>query len=328
MKKLAIILLTPILVFSCAEDRKFPEVQNINTFPNTDFVEHLNVPITQDKNQVYCVTLTYAWHELEKELGKITVDSCENLKALNDFTGYQNSLLPEEVDNDVQVQGSQIIATSKFNKSLPFETEFEKDNYKLKFDNQAVQSFGTSEETKTFEVLYYENKESFAVRLLPKDKKHQITLYTSSDVKGNSLQELLTTFQTKETKHKEIETTEDNYWRYTFLEHSDVLSIPALQFNLEKNYTEMLGCTIQNGNYFVEKMYQRTALILDEKGAEVESEAVVAVTETATMPIENEMEPKHLIFNKPFLITFQRTDTNQPYLVAWIYNTDFMTLKK
>ncbi len=113
-------------------------------------------------------------------------------------------------------------------------------------------------------VLYYETPSSYAVRLLPKDKNHEITLYTGEVIGRKSLQDLITSFEEKAKLHGCVNVTERNYWRCNFVENADVLSIPVLKFNLEKNYPDMLGCTIQNGGYFVTKMYQRTALILDE----------------------------------------------------------------
>ena len=72
----------------------------------------------------------------------------------------------------------------------------------------------------------------------------------------------------------------------------------------------------------IELAWQRTAFILDESGAEIESEA-----EAATEAIEEEYEkpkPKKMIFDKPFLILLKRTDAKNPYFGLWITNTELM----
>jgi len=122
-----------------------------------------------------------------------------------------------------------------------------------------------------------------------------------------------------------FEKTENNYWKYS-IEDEDILSIPVINFNLEKNYESLEGNQLRSkdSKYHIETAYQRIALILDEKGAKVESEAEFAV---ATEEIEELPTPKRLILDRPFLLVFKRTDTDNPYLVAWMNNNELMIKK-
>ena len=77
--------------------------------------------------------------------------------------------------------------------------------------------------------------------------------------------------------------------------------------------------------YEIVVAYQRTALLLDEAGAEIESEAYMA-TEAAEAPPENveEPQPKRLVFDRPFLLVMKRKEAEHSYFVAWIVNEELM----
>jgi len=74
-----------------------------------------------------------------------------------------------------------------------------------------------------------------------------------------------------------------------------------LNFNIETNYSTLEGNRFNSykQNFQIERVWQRTAFILDESGAEIESEAEIEVA------VEEEYEkqkPKKMVFDKPFLI--------------------------
>ena len=68
---------------------------------------------------------------------------------------------------------------------------------------------------------------------------------------------------------------------------------------------------------------QRTAFVLNEKGAEVESETIMAVTDSTSAVMERP-QPKNLIFDKPFLILLKRTDSKNPYFAMFVANNELM----
>ncbi len=102
--------------------------------------------------------------------------------------------------------------------------------------------------------------------------------------------------------------------------------IPKFNFNIETNYSKLEGAYFNANNriFQVEYAKQRTAFLLDESGAEIESEAEIEVTSEA---IEEELEkpkPKKMIFNIPFLILLKRTDAKNPYFGLWTTNSELM----
>lgn len=114
-------------------------------------------------------------------------------------------------------------------------------------------------------------------------------------------------------------------WKLLFLE-SDLLNIPVVEFNLDKNFDNLIGnrFSADTDTFQIDKAYQRIGLRLDEEGAEVESVVEYGVaTEEAPAQIEKPT-PKHLIFDSPFLLVMKRVDSANPYLVVWIENTELL----
>ena len=116
-------------------------------------------------------------------------------------------------------------------------------------------------------------------------------------------------------------------WKLDF-KAEDVFEIPILEFNLESDVTDLVGQRILSSLYDtleISKAIQRTALIFDEEGAEVESVAVISSKSIALIP--NEPKPKQLLFDKPYLIVFKKKSETNPYLMIWIDNSELMKKK-
>ncbi|MGV3540031.1 MAG: hypothetical protein ACO1OQ_09480 [Rufibacter sp.] len=332
MKKLLLQLLLLLLLASCTQKSDIPAVEVLKSSSRTDFVPTLEQKIDRSKNQIYCSTLLYAWNEIRKETGgEIQIGKeFKLLRSLNQSQLFQNTLAEEEINNSISFEDYTIKASSEFSKALPFEIPFEENNHSLTFAGKRVESFGFNgvgpEKRTQVEILYYKNDQEFAIKLFPKESQHEIFLYTSPKVKGQSLQGLVSAFQKVSRRESAAQKKDESMWRYYFADE-DVLSIPVLSFNLKKEYTSLVGNTVlmRDTAYTIEKASQRIALVLNHKGAKVESEAVFEAA--ATEAAEELPKPKRIIFDKPFLLVFQRKDAANPYLVAWIANTELMVKK-
>lgn len=78
-------------------------------------------------------------------------------------------------------------------------------------------------------------------------------------------------------------------------------------------------------DWLVEMAYQRTAFLLNENGAEVESE--VAMDAEGGEDLETEEEkplPKAMIFDKPFLVFLKRNDSQYPYFAMLVANSEVL----
>lgn len=334
MKRQITIILTLILttIFSCKNDRKFPEVKKLSEFKNTQFVPSLEHKISNDKNSVYCATLLFAWDEIRKQINSpLTIsDEYSDLKLLNNSTSFKNVLKSNEFKVSGEIDGDLIKTRAEFNNSLPFELKLQSFTNKLTFDGQKVSSFGVNgydnyEQLNTVKIIYYKNDNNFIIKLLPKDKEHEIILFKTeqtfkSIAEMNSEIEKLTEIGKTEKKNEKIS------WKYYYNEE-DIVVIPKFNFNIETNYNTLEGnkFNANNQKFQIERAWQRTAFILDESGAEIESEAGI---EVATEAMEEEYEkpkPKKMVFDKAFLILLKRTDAKNPYFGLWTTNTELMT---
>jgi hypothetical protein len=334
MKKQTAIILTIILtsLFCCKNDRKFTEVKKLSEYKNTQFIPTLEHEISKDKNSVYCATLLFAWDEIRKRINSplIISDEYSDLKLLNKSNSFEIVLKSNEYKVSGEVDGDLISARAEFNKSLPFELKLQSFKNKLTFDGQKVSSFGVNgydnyEQLNIVKIIYYKNDDNFIIKLLPKDKEHEIILF-KTDQSFKSIAEMtseikkLTEIGMTEKKNEKIN------WKYYYNEE-DIVVIPKFNFNIETNYTTLEGSSFKSKkqDFQIEKAWQRTAFILDESGAEIESEAEITV---AVEEIEEEYEkpkPKKMILDKPFLILLKRTDSKNPYFGLWTTNTELMT---
>jgi hypothetical protein len=105
---------------------------------------------------------------------------------------------------------------------------------------------------------------------------------------------------------------------------ADVLLVPNVFFKLDHRFTELEGFdkivlnAIGRGLY-VREAFQMLDFRLDRSGAELESEAAIAVK------CEGRPPP---IFNRPFLIVMRKrgssTRPGHPFFVMWVDNAELL----
>ena len=325
MKKLRTRFLVVMVLISCS-DRKLPKVKSLSELSKTNFMISPKDSLKNGSNGIYCTTLGYAWAEIEKALHHdIQIeDSVYYLKQLQNSSAYTNSLTESEISTGYEIQGDIVKATAEFKKSLSFETRFNRNCSPLIFGEEEVESFGLKyyerDIAKQVDVLFYESDEEFAIRLNPEEEEHEILLYMPKSKAFKNLEECNNKLNQKIEKHQAIIKTEKNAWFYEY-NNIDELSIPIFEFNLETKFSRLENKYFKTSQslFQVAEAYQRIGLLLDEKGAEIESEAGIAVEAACEAPDELiEPTPKRLIFDKPFLIQFKRRGVKNPYLIIWV----------
>lgn len=332
MKPLSIILLISTLatIWGCKEDRKFPEPTNLSEFKKTEFLPTLEHQLSKDKNSIYAATLLFAWEEIRKNIEQpLNINkSFTDLTLLQNSKSFMNSLHPGEFSASGEVNGNVVRASAVFSKSLPFELNLNSFSKQLTFEGKKVASFGQVghdyQTSGIIQILYYKDDDNFIIKLSPKDKEHEIILF-KSDNTFKSMSEILPFIINKiEVGKKERVSKKSAY----LLNDEDEVVIPKFKFNIDHNYTTIEGNTFSSANqeYTIETIYQRTAFILDESGAEVESESEVALEEleeNGSKPV-----PKKMIFDKPFFLMLKRTDAKNPYFALWVNNAELMQLEE
>ena len=147
------------------------------------------------------------------------------------------------------------------------------------------------------------------------------------DARPTTLKEVLADLALKAVEGKKEHPYSETSWRYSFL-RGDKLAIPKLAFNIKSGIKALEGNFFNAGavTYVIQEAIQHTAFILDENGAEVESESTMTATTSTSIPKEMP-HPKNMIFNKPFLVVLKRKDSANPYFAAWIENSELMVKK-
>ena len=334
MKKIEITILVILtLLMSCQnqkQERKFPEVKNLSEYEETEFLPTLEHSINTQKNSVYCATLLFAWDEIRKQINLPLIISEEDkdLLLLNNSTSFINVLKSDEYFASGTIDGNLITARAEFNKSLPFEEELDSYNNKLIFKGQAVVSFGVRGYNGYGQVRigYYKNDNNFIIKLLPKDKNHEIVLFKSDNVfhsmaeMNEEIRKLLEIGQNERKNEK-------HEWKYYIADEDEVI-IPKFSFNIKTNFSTLEGNEFRTAeqDYLIGTAWQRTAFLLDESGAEIESEAEfeVYVEEELEEEEKEKPQPKKMIFDNDFLILLKRTDAQHPYFGLWTTNTELM----
>lgn len=336
MKRYYPILLTTILTtfLGCSDDRKFPEVRNLTFYKETEILPTLEHAISKDKNALYSSSLLFAWDDIRKRIEQpINIDnSFTDLILLNNSKSFMKSLDSNEYYGTGKIEDGVVKVRAEFSKSLPFELKLTSFTNQLTFDGKKVESFGKvgydNHSEGIIQILYYKDDNNFILKLLPRDKEHEIILFKSSDT-YKSMGEILPLIANKIMVGKKEKITVKKGWRYNLTDEDEVV-IPKFKFNIENNYVSIEGKNFKGGNqnYLIETAYQRTAFILDESGAEIESEAEVELMLDDVEEEETKPHPKKMRFDKPFFLMLKRVDCDNPYFGLWTNNSELMVIEK
>lgn len=312
------------------EDKQFPPVVKAKDLKTTVMVPTMQSKLDVGKNVIYATAFLYAWDEVSKILGPLTVkeDKYSDFYLVNSSKSHAGTLQKDEYSASAFDGGDGVVATASFKKLLPFEHKMTKYASPFMFGKDLVQGFGLNYHDednvkKQVEILYYNSDDDFVIRIAPKDTSHEIVLI-KSPVYGSSFDSILKETNRKTKQGNKDAKTKNNSWKYTINE-DDVISIPAIRFNVETNYDGLEGHTFydrNNESHLLNTAYQRTALIFDEEGAIVESFAYASADSVGVEIIK--IEPKHMLFNKPFVMILKRKNSANPYFALMVSNAELL----
>jgi hypothetical protein len=302
--------------------KTFPPETDINKLNSTEFALSLQCDAGEEKNMIYSPTLLFAWKEVRNLFDQpITLNGSfsEDLALINQDTLFKNSLEKNEYKTSVEKKDKAILVSAFFHQSLPFPAKFQVLHDSFSFNSKPVRAFGMEyyEEplASQVKILYYKNDNYFAISLSTSLKGHElilcrgIPLNTSLEAAVRSADSLIHLGRSE---------------NYVFTEY-DKLAVPVIKFNISKHYNTLEGQSFMSGekSHIIAKAYQRTALTLDESGAEVQSEAQITA-DSAMAPDTTPPPSKHLYFDKPFLLMIRKANRNSPYFCALIKNAELM----
>ncbi len=312
-----------------------PEVTSSDDLKQTGFVITLENPILENKNIIYAPAFLYAWDKIKEELkSPIIVGSTNSIdfNLLNKSISHQSSLTDNEYSTTAEIVDGAIIAKAFFDKTLPFETKLQVLNEPINFGTTKVSAFGmyyyNEDAIKFTQILYYKDDNNFILKLVPKDKQHEIILVKGLG-KYQTLKDAIKRTNDLVAKGKQEQTDKKLLWKYQIV-YEDIFAIPTIKFNIATHFKNIEGqsfSTSDNKKYSVEEAYQRTGFIFNENGAVVESEVMVALDSLNAEPEPIITHPKKMIFDRSFLIIIKRADKTNPYFVMKVANAELLSKK-
>lgn len=194
--------------------------------------------------------------------------------------------------------------------------EFE---YNKKFSVLANDKFGNYDNIKYFginkkstdevrdqiEVLFYNTKDDFAIKLHTKSND-EVILYKSP--KGSTFNEI----------YDNMVLESNNYEGNRNFNKKDEFKAPFINFNVKKEYNELSNIVFisKSGNeYMIDTAIQTISFALDEKGGRIKSEAASDIKTTA-MP--NEEEKRYFNVDNTFVLFLKEEGKDRPYFTARI----------
>jgi len=196
-------------------------------------------------------------------------------------------------------------------KEFKFEKAFEElENEKFgNYDN--VKYFGIKENDskelrEQVEVLYYNSKDDFSIKL---ETKQEDEVILCKNPTGTTFNEI----------YKNIEKEEEKYNGSKRLQEGELLKVPNIKLNEKNEFTQIQNKSFyfSNGDeYKIEKAMQTIKFELDREGGKIKSEAGMMVQyESAILEPE---EKREFLVDDTFAIFLIEEDKDVPYFAAKI----------
>jgi len=333
-------LVIVLLIFSSCHSPKskpdpvwsdLPTPTRLDSLNQTEFLPTLENPLSNGSNSIYAPSLLYAWSKIKQELkSEVLADrsNSSDFKLLATSNSYKNALSDEEYIVSSSVIGDDISVRAFFKKILPFDTKMDVADSPLVFLGVRVSAFGMNMYDEYIaryaRILYYKDSDNFVLKLMPKDKSQEIIL-AKGIAPYNTLAEGVEKVEQNIGLGKKEMILENQSWKYQ-MRKDDIFAIPVIKFNIATNYKTLEGqsfSTKDNGNYTLTEVYQRTGFIFNENGAAIESDSYAAAVAADSIG-EEKIVPKHMIFDKPFLIMLKGVSEKNPYFVMRVNNSELM----
>ncbi|HUV39804.1 MAG TPA: hypothetical protein VMY39_09335 [Planctomycetota bacterium] len=360
MRKLIVVVLILAVVawgawwgFRASSSRDVLLKANADDLVATVVTPHLECPMADGKNVVWCATFQIAWNQACALIGEDIhlVNEPAMVAVLNKKTARKSDVddascvalagwtadgideqirhalrekfgadAPTELADMPDPPETMLVAYACLVKDLKFQTPFESlDDGELHFRGTPVKAFGLTKGAGRArdiarQVLLYDEGEANS------PEGCLVELVTQSE--GDRL--ILAMVKPAATLEETIAAVSTRLEKATAnrVSSHDRVLIPRLNFDLLKSYTPLVGKTLKVKNaeadgLFIAAALQTIRFELNQHGAKLRSEARLRVE--ASVPLS---APP--VFDRPFLILLQRTDAKTPYFALWVDNVELL----
>lgn len=214
-------------------------------------------------------------------------------------------------DLNLQLAETDIISYAYFLKETEYKTIFDKGI--STFNGVKVQGFfaANKAQRENVKVLNYESDDKFSIALELKNNTDQLIL--AKGYPKNMLMDLL------------IEINGFGKKELSAIKTNDIFSAPSISLSHFREYNELIYKNLLNKgfeSYQIQKMFENIKFDMDEKGARVENEAVIVLAKSIQFDDE---KPRKFILDKPYWVIMKRKDSQNPYFILGINNTNLMS---
>lgn len=341
-----------LILFFVGFNQKANSQTKTNQDPKTKLVNNY-VGSEYKGNFVWCGAMNLAWNELKdniikekvklKSKEKVTLEMVKSLNNSNftktdlDSSSYyiksgfgqktvdaineeSKSKFPHKKLEDLklQLQDDDIISYAYFNKSVSYRYEFDKAT--VTFKGKKVKGFAYNPKVMghefNIEIIEYVNDDQFIARLKLKEDNIEMIV-----AKGYSMTNPAIVIE----KWNSNDPSE-----YYSLQGEDEFEAPILNLNFHREYKEITNQLLENKgfeNKYFSQMFENIKFNMDEKGAEVEAEAVISMgagsNGHSSAPI-----PRHFKLDKPYWVIMKQVDSKNPFFILGANNTALMEYVK
>ncbi len=351
MKKIIIGLMSIVLLFSCvtnnSESDKKQEVEKVE---NSEAVILDNFVGSYCKgNYVWGLAMNLAWQELNNEIlhEKMQLNTNDEKalqiaktfnkaqfskkdldkksyyikagygqKTVNIINKESRKKFPKKSfkDLDIKLSEKDIISYAYFLKEVEYRLPFYKK--KVNFLGEKVDGFYAGEDVQKdiIRILDYKNDDKFILKIELKNEADEIIFAKGYDMKNP--QAVLDHIAKSDF--------------YGDMNDRDVFEAPNIHLNYHRDYSEVKGKALANKKftrYEISQMFENIKFDLDEKGARVENEAVIAIRYTSLPPTE-QPKPRHFKLDKAYWIIMKQSNSSNPYFVLGVNNTELMETRR
>jgi hypothetical protein len=319
----------------------------------TRVTPHMEVPITDGQNVVYCSTFQLAWNDMTRDIVKEDI----RLEEPPELVDYLNRSLSTEADiperdylamadygsdefvdrlnralrekfgpGAPQVEeeygsGELIVAYAYLEKSLQFARPFDVFTNPMNFlstDRRwPVEGFGIG----SFSAARHGDLRD-QVEILDYQNTGDFVIRLRStrpddEIVLAHIRPGATLLETYEAVDERVENAVPSY-----MEERDVLMIPKLRVSIDHSYKSLLGLYLLNEGfeeYFVDEARQNINFRFDERGASVDSESKLVLEKKGPAP-----EYKRLVFSSSFLLYMRTKGAEYPYFAVWVENDELL----
>ncbi len=213
-------------------------------------------------------------------------------------------------DLDLNLNKTDIISYAYFLKEVEYKTVFEKKD--VFFNKQKVTGFYAPGKVRrdNVRIIKYESDNKFIVSLQLKDESDQLIL-----AKGYEMNDPQTVVN---------EINQNNQEYLSTIGESDRFEAPKLHLDYRRDYVELVNKFLANQgfeDYFIAAMFENIKFDMDERGARVENDGVIVMTESIAL---EPIKPKNFILDAPYWVVMQRKNSQNPYFILGVNNAELM----